>query len=46
MQTQRRSVLKKLLTSLVGITGLGLVAKAKTNANDGKEVNGIVYDQW
>jgi enamine deaminase RidA (YjgF/YER057c/UK114 family) len=45
MQTQRRSVLKKLFTSLVGVTGLGLVAKAKTNSNDEKEVGGIVYDQ-
>jgi hypothetical protein len=45
MQTQRRSVLKKLFTSLVGVTGLGLIAKAKTNSNDEKEVNGIVYDQ-
>jgi enamine deaminase RidA (YjgF/YER057c/UK114 family) len=45
MQTQRRSVLKKLFTSLVGVTGLGLVAKANTNSVDGKEVGGIVYDQ-
>ena len=45
MQTQRRSVLKKLFTSLVGITGFGVIAKAKTNSTDEKEVNGIVYDQ-
>jgi len=45
MQTQRRSVLKKLFASLVGITGFGVIAKAKTNSNDEKEVDGIVYDQ-
>ena len=45
MQTQRRSVLKKLFTSLVGVTGLGLIAKANTNSADEKEVGGIVYDQ-
>ena len=45
MQTQRRSVLKKLFTSLVGVTGLGLVANAKTNSNNEKEVGSIVYDQ-
>jgi 2-iminobutanoate/2-iminopropanoate deaminase len=45
MQTQRRSVLKKLFTSLIGVTGLGLIAKANTNSNDEKEVGNIVYDQ-
>ena len=50
MQTQRRSVLKKLFASLVAISGLGLMAKARTKSNDEnqiaeKEVNNIVYDQ-
>jgi enamine deaminase RidA (YjgF/YER057c/UK114 family) len=50
MQTQRRSVLKKLFASLVAISGLGLVARARTKSNDEnqvaeKEVNNIVYDQ-
>jgi 2-iminobutanoate/2-iminopropanoate deaminase len=45
MKTQRRSVLKKLFASLVGVTGLGLAAKATTNANDEKEVFNVVYDQ-
>lgn len=29
MKTQRRSVLKKLFTSVVGVTGIGMVANAK-----------------
>jgi 2-iminobutanoate/2-iminopropanoate deaminase len=48
MQTQRRSVLKKLFATLVAVTGLGAVAKAKTNSNEEKpvkEANNIVYDQ-
>ena len=45
MTTQRRSVLKKLFTSLVGVTGLGLAAKATTNSADEKKVSDIVYDQ-
>jgi 2-iminobutanoate/2-iminopropanoate deaminase len=45
MQTQRRSVLKKLFTSIVGVTGIGLVAKANTSSNAEKEVQNIVYDQ-
>src|SRR4030095_14126619 len=50
MQTQRRSVLKKLFASLVAMSGLGLVARARTKSNDEnhvakKEVNNIVYDQ-
>ena len=50
MQTQRRSVLKKLFASLVAISGLGLVARARTKSNDEnqvakKEVKNIVYDQ-
>ena len=45
MQTQRRSALKKLFTSVLGVTGLGLVAKAKTNSVDEKQVANVVYDQ-
>jgi len=45
MTTQRRTVLKKLFASLLGVTGIGLAAKAGTNSNDEKEVGNIVYDQ-
>ena len=47
MQTQRRSVLKKLFASLVAVTGIGVAAKAKANpvnpANE-KEVFNVVTD--
>jgi 2-iminobutanoate/2-iminopropanoate deaminase len=45
MQTQRRSVLKKLMASLVAVTGIGLTAKAKSNLTDEKEVFNVVTDQ-
>jgi len=47
MQTQRRSVLKKLVASFVGVMGIGLAAKAKTNqdAKNEKEVFNVVTDQ-
>jgi len=45
MKTQRRTALKKLFASLLGVTGLGLATKAATNSNDEKEVENIVYDQ-
>jgi 2-iminobutanoate/2-iminopropanoate deaminase len=47
MQTQRRSVLKKLAASFVGVMGIGLVAKAKTNpvTKNEKEVFNVVTDQ-
>jgi enamine deaminase RidA (YjgF/YER057c/UK114 family) len=45
MLTQRRSVLKKLVASLVAVTGIGAVAKAKTNQTEEKEVFNVVYDQ-
>lgn len=45
MQTQRRSVLKKLFASLVAVTGIGLTAKAKTNLTNEKEVFNVVTDQ-
>jgi 2-iminobutanoate/2-iminopropanoate deaminase len=44
MTTQRRSVLKKLFTSVAAVTGIGLVAKAKTGAEE-KEVRNVTYDQ-
>src|ERR1051326_8544343 len=45
MKTQRRTALKKLFASLVGVTGLGFAAKASPKLNNEKEVDGIVYDQ-
>lgn len=45
MTTQRRSVLKKLFMSLVGVTGIGLATKATGNPSKEKEVNNVVYDQ-
>ena len=47
MQTQRRSVLKKLVASLVAITGLGVAAKAANNPvnPEEKEVFNVVTDQ-
>lgn len=45
MTTQRRSVLKKLFMSLVGVTGIGLGAKAAANAREEKNVQNVVYDQ-
>ena len=45
MQTQRRSALKKVFASLLGLTGIGLTAKAKSDSSNEKEVQNIVYDQ-
>lgn len=46
MKTQRRSVLKKLLASVAGVTGFGLAAKAMDNASVAeKQVGNITYDQ-
>ena len=45
MTTQRRSVLKKLFLSIVGVTGIGLGAKATTNSREEKSVQGVEYDQ-
>jgi 2-iminobutanoate/2-iminopropanoate deaminase len=45
MLTQRRSVLKKLVASLIAVTGIGTVAKAKMNHTEEKEVFNIEYDQ-
>jgi Putative translation initiation inhibitor, yjgF family len=44
MQTHRRSVLKKLLASFAGITGIGLAAKATDDGSE-KESSNIVYHQ-
>jgi 2-iminobutanoate/2-iminopropanoate deaminase len=38
MNTQRRTVLKKLFASIIGMTGIGLTAGAKNNTADEKEV--------
>jgi 2-iminobutanoate/2-iminopropanoate deaminase len=45
MQTQRRSVLKKLVASLVAVTGIGVAAKGRTNSVPEKEAFNIVTDQ-
>ena len=47
MQTQRRSVLKKLFASFVAVTGIGTVAKAKTLTAEApeKEAGNVVMDQ-
>jgi 2-iminobutanoate/2-iminopropanoate deaminase len=43
MKTERRSVLKKLVASVVGIAGLGLVAQAKPSKE--KQITGLITDQ-
>ena len=46
MQTQRRSVLKKLFTSFAAITGIGIAAKATTHPGPAeKEVFNVITDQ-
>ena len=45
MQTQRRSVLKKLFASLVAVTGIGLTARAKNMFSEEKKVFNVVTDQ-
>lgn len=37
MKTERRSVIKKMLASVVGLTGLGLAANAKNYSSEEKE---------
>jgi 2-iminobutanoate/2-iminopropanoate deaminase len=37
MKTLRRTVIKKLFTSIIGITGLGMAANAKTNSENEME---------
>ena len=45
MQTERRSVLKKVFASLMGLAGFGMAVKAKTRSESQKEVFNVVYDQ-
>ena len=45
MKTERRSTLKKLFTSLAGVTGLGLTANAAPKATVEKEVFNVEVDQ-
>jgi 2-iminobutanoate/2-iminopropanoate deaminase len=45
MQSQRRSVLKKIIASIAGLTGLNMAARAMDNTDNSKEVFNVVYDQ-
>ncbi len=45
MQTERRSLLKKLAASFLGVIGFGLATKANTNSKDEKQVFNVVNDQ-
>ena len=45
MQTQRRSVLKKLFASLMAVAGIGATAKAERNPTQEKEAFNVVTDQ-
>ncbi len=45
MQTERRSLLKKLTASFIGLLGFRLATKANTNSKDEKQVFNIAYDQ-
>jgi enamine deaminase RidA (YjgF/YER057c/UK114 family) len=46
MTTPRRSVLKKLMASVAGLTGFGMAAKAMGNSTAAqKEAGNITYDQ-
>lgn len=45
MKTERRSVIKKMFASVVGLTGLGIAANAKANSNMEKEANNITTFQ-
>ena len=45
METQRRSVLKKLFATVAGTAGFGAAAKATGNSAPEKEVQNITYDQ-
>ncbi|WP_419801201.1 RidA family protein [Mucilaginibacter sp.] len=45
MQTERRSILKKMLASLAGVSVFGLSAKASQFVPDEKEVNNITNYQ-
>jgi 2-iminobutanoate/2-iminopropanoate deaminase len=45
MKTERRSVIKKMFASMVGLTGLGIAANAKGNSSVEKEANNITTYQ-
>jgi 2-iminobutanoate/2-iminopropanoate deaminase len=45
MKTERRSVIKKMFASVVGLAGIGMAANAKTNASPEKEANNITTFQ-
>jgi 2-iminobutanoate/2-iminopropanoate deaminase len=45
MKTERRSVIKKMVASVAGLTGLGLAANAKTYASEEKETLNVTSFQ-
>jgi 2-iminobutanoate/2-iminopropanoate deaminase len=45
MKTERRSVIKKMFASVVGLTGIGLAANAKTSYSDEKVAGNITNFQ-
>lgn len=45
MKTERRTVIKKIVGSVVAIAGLGLVAKAQTNPSEEKEAMNVTSFQ-
>ncbi len=45
MKTERRSVIKKMFASVVGLTGLGIAANAKSGVYMEKEANNITTFQ-
>jgi 2-iminobutanoate/2-iminopropanoate deaminase len=45
MKTERRSVIKKMFASVVGLTGLGIAANAKARSGMEKEANNITTFQ-
>lgn len=45
MQTERRSVLKKLAASFIAVTGFGFAAKANAGRKNEKETFNVVNDQ-
>lgn len=45
MKTERRTVIKKIVGSVVAFAGLGLVAKAQTNSSEEKEAMNVTSFQ-
>jgi 2-iminobutanoate/2-iminopropanoate deaminase len=45
MKTERRSVIKKMFASVVGLTGIGIAASAKANSTMEKEANNMTTFQ-